>query len=143
MSLNLLSLIFLLSICGILSFYISRFLYFKSKKESILTDNETLNLVNVLQPWIQSNIEKSTEFVIQMYMIDASKGNLKKKITMKEYHKIIDDIKNHFYGSIPISVNIKFLSKYIDIRQIDILIHSAFRIYNDNFFTITQKEEVV
>lgn len=143
MSLNLLSLFFLLSICGILSFYISRFLYFKAKKESILTDNETLNLVNILQPWIQSNIEKSTEFVIQMYMIEVNKGNLKKKISMNEYHKIIDDIKNHFYGSIPISVNIKFLSKYIDIRQIDILIHSAFRIYNDNFFTITQKEEVV
>ena len=121
-------------------YQISKYFSAKSKSESITTDMETLKLMQVLQPWIQQQVEKATEFVIQKYMVDASRERIKKTLTSEQYFKLIYDIQSHFYGSIPMAVNQDYLFKYIDKKQIDVLIVSAFRIYNDNFFTI-QKEE--
>lgn len=127
--------ILVLMICYIL-YKVGVYVDNKSKYESIHIDLEKLNIVQVLQPWIHSNIEKATEFVLQKYMVDASRERISKTLTTEQYTKLIYDIRSQFYGSIPTSVNTDYLFKYIDQKQIDILIVSAFRIYNDNYFTV-------
>lgn len=121
-------------------YQIGKYFSTKSNSEAIAKDMETLKLIQILQPWIQQQVEKATEFVIQKYMVDASRERIKKTLTSDQYYKLIYDIQSHFYGSIPMAVNQDYLFKYIDKKQIDVLIVSAFRIYNDNFFTIQQEE---
>ena len=127
----------LLTISIVYSLYqFSNLLKNKNSNELLICDKNKLELINILQPWIQANIEKAAEFIIQKYIIEVNRNRMKKEITPEIYQKMIYDIQSHFYGSIPMSVNSEFLFKYIDRKQIDILIISAFRIYNDDFFKI-------
>lgn len=119
---------------------LAKLLRSKTKYENIKIDKAKLELVNVIQPWIQSNIERATELTLQKYINEVNHDRMKRVITIDQYNNIKYDIESYLYGAIPTSVNNTFIFRYMNKNQIDILINSMFRTYNNNFFTIIKEE---
>ena len=115
-------------------------LYKKNKILSINEDSLTLKHVTTLMPWINVQVEKSTTVIFQNYVSLVERKILTKDIDQQTQNTIINSIRTHFYGTIPKSLSER-LFKYVDQRQIDILIYTTFRKVNAGYFTIQKIEE--
>lgn len=114
------------------------------KKNNILDlrlDSAMLRYVTSLMPWINRQVEKSTEVIFQSYAHLVDIKELERTINEQTQTKIINDIRTHFYGTIPRSLS-ETLFKYIDQRQVDILILTSYRRMNDGFFTIKSQNNI-
>ena len=97
----------------------------KIEQIEIINDAKQLSHVTHLMPWILAQIAKSTAVVVDDYLIKVKTGKFPKEITREQYMQIIVDIRAHFYGTIPKSLSTN-IHKYIDSKQIDLLILAQF-----------------
>ena len=120
-------------VCGV----VQTILVLRERKKllSLRIDSATLRHVTTLMPWINRQIEKSTEVIFQNYARLVDVKALERNITEEKQNEIINTIRTHFYGTIPKSLS-ETLFKYIDQRQIDILIYTSYRRENDGFFFV-------
>ena len=105
------------------------------KNYKLTIDMKMLRHVTHLMPWIHAQITSSVEVTLLRYKIQVEKGELSKKINTEIYNSIINDIRTHFYGTIPKSLS-EMLFKYLDRKQIEILMITEYRLQNNGFFTI-------
>ena len=124
----------------IVLFFIARYFYYKANTTKVLYDAKILSHVTHLMPWIYAQLSKSVEITLDAYKLQVRRNIIKRDITMDTYNKIINDIRTHFYGTIPKSLSTN-LFKYVDAKQIEILLLANYRLQNESYFTIVPNNE--
>ena len=124
-------------ICALITIvgFIAHYYYYKSKLLRINIDNKKLYHVTHLIPWIHKQIEKSTEVIVSKYMNDVQDKKIERELDPNIFVNMIKEVRDHFYGTIPKSL-CHNLFEYIDSRQIDILVLTSFKRFNNNYFVI-------
>lgn len=120
---------------SMLCWYTRKLLMAKTRNIELQTDHLNLQHVTSLLPWINAQIERSTEVVLNQYVSRIDEKIVERKVPQETMNAIINSIRTHFYGTIPTGLS-SFLFKYIDKRQIDILILTSFRRMNAGYFTL-------
>lgn len=113
--------------------------YARAKINSINYDDTKLKYIQELLPYIANQIERSCQVIYLQYQTNVQFDKLKGNLDIYQYNQLIQDIRTHFYGIIPKSISGNELFKYIDPKQIDIMILNSFKVQNqmnDNFFKI-------
>lgn len=113
--------------------------YIRAKINSINYDDTKLKYIQELLPYIANQIERSCQVIYLQYQTNVQFDKLKGNLDIYQYNQLIQDIRTHFYGIIPKSISGNELFKYIDPKQIDIMILNSFKVQNqmnDNFFKI-------
>lgn len=113
--------------------------YVRAKINSINYDDTKLKYIQELLPYIANQIERSCQVIYLQYQTNVQFDKLKGNLDIYQYNQLIQDIRTHFYGIIPKSISGNELFKYIDPKQIDIMILNSFKVQNqmnDNFFKI-------
>ena len=108
-------------------------LYYLNKKDQLEYDQQKLELVTKLMPWIHEHLATATQKVLDRYRLLVLSDRIKKTITVAQYNQIIEDIRMQFYGTIPVAFNQNVLFQYVDSKQIDIMILAYYRDLNDIF----------
>lgn len=117
--------------------------YIRAKINSINYDDTKLKYIQELLPYIANQIERSCQVIYLQYQTNVQFDKLKGNLDIYQYNQLIQDIRTHFYGIIPKSISGNELFKYIDPKQIDIMILNSFKVQNqmnDNFFKIEAGE---
>lgn len=117
--------------------------YVRAKINSINYDDTKLKYIQELLPYIANQIERSCQVIYLQYQTNVQFDKLKGNLDIYQYNQLIQDIRTHFYGIIPKSISGNELFKYIDPKQIDIMILNSFKVQNqmnDNFFKIEAGE---
>ena len=131
----------IISIIVILSavFFIARYYYYKGNYIKIQFDSKKLYHVTHLMPWIYAQLSKSVEVTLDIYRSQVKRNIIKRDINIDIYNKIISDIRIHFYGTIPKSLS-TMLFKYVDTKQIEILLLREYYKQNEAYFNIIEEE---
>ena len=120
-------------------YFLARNQYINLKINEINLDNIQLKYIQEFLPFIASQIERSTQIIYLQYQINVQLDKIKKNLTIEQYTQLIQDIRTHFYGITPKCMSGEYIFKYIDSKQIDIMILNTFKNQNqmnDNFFKI-------
>ena len=134
----------LILILAPLIYFLIKNQYIRAKINSINYDSIKLKYVQELLPYIANQIERSCQAIYLQYQSNVQLDKLKRNLNISQYNQFIQDIRTHFYGIIPKSISGNELFKYIDSKQIDIMILNSFKIQNqmnDNFFKIEVGEK--
>ena len=123
-----------------LVFFICQYLW-KLREEVILRiQSKKFNHVIKIMPWIYKQIERSTESIYSSYrtqiLANASSSYTSNNITIDTYNTMIQEIRTHFYGSVPKVITKEILFDYIDANQIDILILNEYNKINGGYFKL-------
>lgn len=125
-----------------LTYRICKLLYSYERINHLKHSTMELSYITKLLPWIHKQIELSVAKIIQENVGAPTAEKITKTITIDQYNKLIQDIRTHFYGSVPIIIcNSMIQDKHVDTRQIDILILNEFAKQNDIFNIVMSLEE--
>ena len=122
-----------------LIYFLAQNQYIKLKINKINYDDTKLKYIQEFLPYIAGQIERSTQAIYLQYQTNVQLNKIKKNLNINQYTQFIQDIRTHFYGITPKCISGNEMFKYIDSKQIDIMILNSFKIQNqinDNFFKI-------
>ena len=123
--------------------FLARYFYYKANYHKFKLETNSIRYsTSSLIPWIEQAIEKSADKVYQEYILRSQAGLIKKELSRDEYDNFINDVRSQFYGSIPENL-LNTILKYIDLRQLEIMILSSFKYTNikyDFYFKLNNEE---